>query len=619
MAKPQKDRSLKGRIKGALRLKQAVALVWKCAPKLTVANICLMWVQGLLPLAQLYLMKLIVDGVTAGFTGPDKQAAFQSVGLYIVLTAVLALAMVGLRSIATLVSEAQSFYVSDYVSDYLHERSVAADLEHYENPTYYDMMHRAQQEAMSRPLKIVNGLAGLGQSAVSLIAIGGLLASLHWAVAIVAIVAAAPGVAVRLRYSGKMYEWQRQKTQTERRSWYHHWMLTDGSYAKEVRLFSLGQRLRDRFREIRRQLRFERLRLMKSQLRADLFVQGATSIAIYATYGFIAARTITGTITLGDLVMYFQAFQRGLGALQGVLGSLAGLYEDNLFLTNLQEYTNLQPRVVDNPSPIPVPGPIRQGFAVEHASFKYSAGSKLALDDVSLELAAGEVLVLVGENGSGKTTLAKLLCRLYDPTAGRITLDGRDLRDYRVADLRRNIAVIFQDFARYQLSARENIWLGNHDLPLVDRRIEDAAQESGAASVIAGLPRGFDSVLGNWFEDGRDLSLGEWQKVALARAFLREAQIVVLDEPTSALDPMAEHQIVETLGRLIAGRTAVIISHRLSAVRLAHRIAVLEGGRLIEHGTPTDLLASGGRYAHMMHLQRSALEPQHPAHLAADT
>lgn len=610
IAKPHKDRSLKGRIKGALRLKQAVALVWKCAPKLTVANICLMWVQGLLPLAQLYLMKLIVDGVTAGFTGPDKQAAFRSVGTYIVLTALLALSMVGLRSIATLVSEAQSFYVSDYVSDFLHERSVAADLEHYENPTYYDMMHRAQQEAMSRPLKIVNGLAGLGQSAVSLVAIGGLLASLHWAVAIVAVLAAVPGVAVRLRYSGKMYEWQRQKTQTERRSWYHHWMLTDGSYAKEVRLFSLGQRLRDRFREIRRQLRFERLRLMKSQLRADLIVQGVTSVAIYATYGFIAVRTITGTITLGDLVMYFQAFQRGLGALQGVLGSLAGLYEDNLFLTNLQEYTNLQPRVVDSSSPVPVPSPIRQGFVVEHAAFKYSAGSKLALDDVSLELAAGEVLVLVGENGSGKTTLAKLLCRLYDPTVGRITLDGRDLREYRVADLRRNIAVIFQDFARYQLSARENIWLGNHDLPLVDRRIEDAAEESGAASVIAGLPRGFDSVLGNWFEDGRDLSLGEWQKVALARAFLREAQIVVLDEPTSALDPMAEHQIVETLGRLCAGRTAIIISHRLSAVRLANRIAVLEGGRLIEHGTPSELLACGGRYAHMMQLQRSALEPR---------
>lgn len=610
MASPQKDRSLKGRIKGALRLRQAVALVWKCAPGLSIANIALMWIQGLLPLAQLYLMKLIVDGVTAGFTGPDKEAAFRSVGLYIVLTAALALAMVGLRSIATLVSEAQSFHVSDYVSDYLHERSVAADLEHYENPAYYDMMHRAQQEAMSRPLKIVNGLAGLGQSVISLVAIGGLLASLHWAVAIVAVLAATPGVAVRLRYSKKMYEWQRQKTQTERRSWYHHWMLTDGSYAKEVRLFSLGQRLRDRFREIRRQLRFERLRLMKSQLRADLFVQGATSVAIYATYAFIAARTITGTITLGDLVMYFQAFQRGLGALQGVLGSLAGLYEDNMFLANLQEYTNLQPKVVDGPQPRPFPSPIRSGFVVENVSFKYSAGTKLALDGVSLELAAGEVLVLVGENGSGKTTLAKLLCRLYDPTAGRITLDGMDLRDVRVADLRRNIAVIFQDFARYQLSARENIWLGNQELPLVDERIETASQNSGAAAVVAGLPRGFDSVLGNWFEDGRDLSLGEWQKMALGRAFLREAQIVVLDEPTSALDPMAEHQIVETLARLCEGRTAIIISHRLSAVRLAHRIAVLEGGRLLEHGTPRELLARGGRYAHMMNLQRSALEPR---------
>lgn len=609
-AERKKDRSLKGKIKGALRLGQAVALVWKCAPGLTVANIVLMWVQGLLPLAQLYLMKLIVDGVTAGFAGADKQAALQHVGLYVGLTAVVALATIGLSSVGSLVSEAQSFYVSDYVSDYLHGRSIAIDLEYFENPTYYDMMQRAQQEAMSRPLKIVNGLAGLGQSVISLVALGGLLVTLHWGVAIVVVLAAIPGVLVRLRYSGKMYEWQRQKTQTERRSWYHHWMLTDGSYAKEVRLFSLGQILRDRFRVIRRQLRFERLRLMKSQLRANLGVQAATSLAIYATYGYIAARTISGTITLGGLVMYFQAFQRGLGALQGVLGALAGLYEDNLFLTNLQEFTSLQPKVSEPARPQAVPSPIRLGYALENVSFQYAAGSKPALQDVSLRLEAGEVLVLVGQNGSGKTTLAKLLCRLYDPTAGRVTLDGIDLRELTTTELRRHIAVIFQDFARYQVSARENIWLGNCELPVLDPRIEQAAAESGAAGIIAGLPRGYDSVLGTWFEDGRDLSIGEWQKVALGRAFLRESQIVILDEPTAALDPMAEHQIVDTLGKLIAGRTAVIISHRLSAVRLAHRIAVLEGGRIVEHGTPFELQASGGRYAEMMRLQRDALAPR---------
>jgi ATP-binding cassette, subfamily B, bacterial len=296
--------------------------------------------------------------------------------------------------------------------------------------------------------------------------------------------------------------------------------------------------------------------------------------------------------------------------LQGVLGSLAGLYEDNLFLTNLQEFTNLQPKVAEPAAPQAVPTPIRTGFALEHVSFQYAAGSRPAVQDVSLRLEAGEVLALVGENGSGKTTLAKLLCRLYDPTSGRVTLDGIDLRDFTTADLRHHIAVIFQDFARYQVSARENIWLGNCELPVMDPRIERAAAESGAAGVIAGLPRGYDSVLGSWFEDGRDLSLGEWQKVALGRAFLRESQIVILDEPTAALDPMAEYQIVETLGKLIAGRTAVIISHRLSAVRLAHRIAVLEGGRLIEHGTPFELQTLDGRYAEMMRLQRDALAPR---------
>jgi ATP-binding cassette, subfamily B, bacterial len=368
-------------------------------------------------------------------------------------------------------------------------------------------------------------------------------------------------------------------------------------------LFDLGAVFMRRYMDLRRKLRGEQLSLATRQALTGLLAQFGSSLAIYGAYAFIAYRTIDGDISLGALVMYYQAFQRGQGYLQSILGSLAGLYEDNLFLSNLYEFLYLKPKIVGPVHPQPVPHPIRNEIVFEHVSFKYSTGTRTALEDISLTIRPGQKIALVGQNGSGKTTLIKLLCRLYDPTEGRITVDGVDLREFDITQLRREIGVILQDYAHYNLTAQENIWLGNVEVPPDHERIVNVAQSSGADEVISSLKNNYDTVLGKWFQDGEELSIGEWQKVALARAFLRDAQIIILDEPTSAMDAKAEFEIFTKLHELTAGRTAVTISHRFSTVRLADCIYVLDHGRIIESGSHEELLRLGGKYAALFEMQ----------------
>jgi ATP-binding cassette subfamily B protein len=346
--------------------------------------------------------------------------------------------------------------------------------------------------------------------------------------------------------------------------------------------------------------------------RADLGAGAFATLAIFGTFAYIVYQTVQGVISVGSMVMYYQAFQTGLSSLQSLLGGLAGLYEDNLFLTYLYDFLALEPKVLEPPHPRPVPRPMKRGIVFDEVSFHYPDTERTALQDVSLTVRPDEVAALVGPNGSGKTTLVKLLCRLYDPSAGRISVDGVDLREVSATELRKSISVIFQDYSQYQLSARTNIWVGNAALDPHDEAIESAARDSGAHEAIEELSKGYETMLGKWFEDGEELSIGEWQKVALARAFVRDVQILVLDEPTSALDPNAEWKVFEHIRELAQGRAVLLISHRFSTVRMADRIHILEGGRIIESGTHDELMELDGTYAGMYEVQARAyrLDPQ---------
>ncbi|MDY6952525.1 MAG: ABC transporter ATP-binding protein [Thermodesulfobacteriota bacterium] len=595
--------SLGEKVRHALRLDRALRFVWQAGPAWALVSLSLVVVQGVLPLLALYLMKLIVDAVTFSLEAPDRLAAFQHVAVLVGLAAAVALFKALCQIIAGLVREGQALAVTDYMYDILHAKSIQVDLEQYENPQCLDTLHRAQQQGPYRPTRIINGLVGLGQSSISLMAVAGLLVFFHWAVALVLFAAAVPGVLVRLKYSAERYRWQRRQTETERRANYLNWLLTGDVHAKEVRLFDLGDLFKGRFGALRKRLRHERFEIARRSATAELVAQASAVLAVFGSFAFIAYGTVFGVITLGDMVMYFQAFQRGLTYLREILGGLAGLYEDNLFLSDFYEFLDVEPKVKRPLRPLPVPRTISKGLSFDHVSFHYTAGNRMVLKDVTFSVAPGQVVALVGENGSGKTTLVKLLCRFYDPAEGTITLDGTDLRSFETSALRRQISVIFQDYVQYHLTARENIWLGNIDLSRKDGRIVEAGSQSGIHDVIARLPKGYDTILGKWFAEGQALSMGQWQKMALARAFLRDAQIMVLDEPTSHLDAKSEYEVFNEFRQLLKGKTAILISHRFSTVRMADRIFVLEKGKVIEQGTHEELCQLGGRYVHLFERQ----------------
>lgn len=580
----------------ALQLKQAIGLVWRSAPGWTLTAIALIILQGCLPLAALYLMKLIVDSVTAG-------AGFETVMLWIGLAGGVALLVAICNSASSVVSEAQSILVSDSIQEILHAKSIEVDLEYYENPKYYEMLHRAQQEGPSRPTQIVNGLLQAAKCGLSLVAVFALMASVSWLMALLLGFAAIPSALIQARYARKLYLWQRSCTRKERAAWYRHWLLTSDGYAKEIRLFNLGSLFMRQYREIREKVRRERLAIISRRAALDIASQAVALAAVFASLAYIANQSLLGSITLGSMVMYFGAVQQGQSFLSGFLSNLARLYESNLFLTNLHEFLQLEPRVREPAAPQKVPRPIVQGISFEHVSFGFPGTASQVLKDINLQIGPGQTVALVGENGSGKSTLVKLLCRLYDPQEGRIALDGIDLRDFNTVDLRREISIIFQDYARYNLTASENIWLGSAQMPPNDEKIMAAAQCSGAHEFIFGLDKRYETVLGKWFDDGTELSVGEWQKVALARAFLRDAQIIILDEPTSSLDPRAEDEIIERFRRLAKGRMAIIISHRLSTVTSADCIYFLKDGRIVESGKHQTLMELGGEYARLFEIQ----------------
>jgi len=582
---------------------RAALLVWKSAPGWAVASIALVIPQGVLPLASLYVMKLIVDCVATGYSSADSEAVTGQLLMFVALAILVELLSILIQSAANIASEFQSTLVSDHTQDILHAKSVAIDLEYYESPKYYDTLHRAQQEAAYRPIHIVRSLTQLAQNAISMASTVALLFLASWAIVVALLMASIPGILVQMIYSGKLYRWQVSRTEKDRKSWYLHWLLTDKSFAKEIRLFDLGSIFRDRYTALRQQLRKEKLDLSVSKSKANLAAQAIESMAVFGSLAFLAMEGMKGNITIGDITMYFGALVQGKAVIGSLLSSLTGLYEDRLFITNLYDFLDLEPNIKDPLKPVKVPRPIEKGITFEGISFSYPGSSSVTLNDISVKIKPGQVIALVGGNGSGKTTLIKLLCRLYDPQRGRIAIDGVDLKDMRVSDLRREISVVFQDYAQYNLSLAENIWLGSAAGPLDMGKVAKAARDSGVDRILKRLETGYETTLGKWFDKGTDLSIGEWQKVALARAFIRDSQIIIMDEPTSSLDPKAEAEVFAKFRELAKGKTAIVIGHRLSTVRMADCIYLLNDGHIAEKGTHEELMALKGEYAQLFEIQ----------------
>jgi ATP-binding cassette subfamily B protein len=482
-------------------------------------------------------------------------------------------------------------------------KALDLDLAHFENAEFYDKMQNARREADWRSLQIVNGGFYVAQNIVTLLSFGVLLIRFSPWLALILFVATLPAFIAQSRFAELNFRVLSWRAPEYRRLTYLEHLLTDLDAVKEIKLFGLGEPLLGRYADLFWKFLREDQAIAQRRSFASLGWGLLATASYYGAYAWIVWRAVAGAITLGDMTLYLGIFRGSQNMFEAVLYGLSELYENGLFMSNLFAYLSLQPQMVVAAAPQPVPSQIRAGLEFRNVSFRYDGQPDWALRDVNLLIQPGEKIALVGPNGAGKTTLIKLLTRLYDPTEGQILLDGVDLRDYAPRELRQRIGVIFQDFVRYHLAASENVGFGQIEA-LSDRpRIEVAAAKSGADPVIRSLPEGYETMLGRWWNKGRDLSGGEWQKIALARAFMRDCEVIVLDEPTAALDADNEMRVFQQFRELTADKIAVLISHRFSTVRMADRIFVIDHGRISEEGTHADLLLLGGTYARLFTLQ----------------
>ncbi|MDD2764287.1 MAG: ABC transporter ATP-binding protein [Opitutaceae bacterium] len=578
----------------ASMVRKGLGLVWRSARGWTLAWTILLVAQGAIPALQIQLTRTVVNRLSGVFMegGWRHPAIWMPIGLI----AVLWIAGQLLSSLSGWVRLAQAERVQDHVYSLIHRQALNLDLAFFENPESYDLLHRARVDAISQPLALLESLGSLVQNGLTLILVAILLAAYTPWLPVLLIASALPGLWIVGKHVLREHRWRAANTSQVRRASYFDWMLTDRGSAAEMRLFDLGPHHRESFQKIRQRLREGRMNLALAELKAELAAGLLSFSGGFLGMGWMLLRLWKGLARLGDLVLCYQAFQQGQRLLRTLMESAGQIYRSTLFLENLFHFLALRSSLPERSDPLPVPDSRGHEIRFEQLAFTYPGSERRALSDFSLTLPARTVTAIVGHNGAGKSTLVKLLCRFYDPQQGTIRMDGIDLKHLALADLRRQITVLFQEPVHYHTTAAENIAMGDLASAPDLARIRTASASAGADGPIERLEHGYDTVLGRWF-GGAELSVGEWQRVALARAFLRDAALLVLDEPTSAMDSWAEIEWLRRFRVLTEGHTTLMITHRFTTAMHADRIHVMDCGRIIESGSHEELLAAGGHYA----------------------
>ncbi|HVZ87155.1 MAG TPA: ABC transporter ATP-binding protein [Polyangia bacterium] len=596
---------------------QAMRLVWRSAPAGMVVLIVFTIGAAALPPFVAYVGKLIIDAVIAARgAAPDlaRHAALVRAVRLVGIELGAVVAMAGAERVLGLVRQLVGLRLGIDLNVEILEKARRLELAHFEDPEFYDKLTRARREASTRPLSLIQSNFQVVRNALTLAGYAALLIRFSGWIAIGVLAATIPAFLAEARFSGAAFRLRNWRSPDSRRLTYLEYVLANDEHAKEVKLFGLGPLLLERYKRLAESFFGDDRRLAIQRAGWGYALSLLSTGVFYGSYALIVAATVRGRLSLGDMTLALVAFRQGQQSFQAVLSALGGMYEDTLYMANLFDFFAIPTDARPSTGPLAMVR-AEEGIRFQGVGFRYpgrpgdGGEARWALRDVNVFIPKGQSLALVGENGAGKTTFIKLLANLYQPTEGSVLLDGRDLRSWDEATLRQRIGVIFQDFNEYQLALRENVAFGSVDHAGDELRVGRAVDRGGAKDLLATLPSGLETQLGRWFAGGVELSGGQWQKVALARAFMREeADILILDEPTAALDAEAEHAVFQRFRALAAGRTTILISHRFPTVRMADRILVLEGGRVVEDGSHAQLVAADRRYARMFRLQAAGYQ-----------
>ncbi|MGB3238965.1 MAG: ABC transporter ATP-binding protein [Geitlerinemataceae cyanobacterium] len=578
-------------------LPQTLSLVWQAAPTWTIAWLVLLVFQGFLPVATVYLTRLVVDNLSAAVGAGLAWENIQSLLVPAALMAGVLLLTQILQGANEWIRTAQAEFVQDHISALVHAKSIEVDFSFYESSEFFDRLDRARNGASGRSLALLQSSGSLLQNSITMLAMTAVLLAYGLWLPMVLLLSALPAFYVVMRLNRRHHRWWEKTTIDRRWLQYYELLITQSMPAAEVRLFGLGPYFRSAYQTLRRRLRTEHIQIVRDQSLGRLLAGIIALIISGGALAWMGRQVLLGRLTLGDVALFYQAFNKGQGLMKSLLSNVNQIYQNSLFISNLFEFLQIAPKIVDPPQPQPVPTKIDREIRFKNVTFRYPDTDRAVLQDYNLTLPAGKIVAIVGDNGAGKSTLIKLLCRFYDPESGSIEIDGTDIREFAVEDLRRLITVLFQSPIPFYVTAGQNIALGDLSETASEESIEAAAHGAGIHEKITSLPQGYKSMLGKWFPGGTDLSGGQWQRLALARAFFRRAQMIILDEPTSAMDPWAEFDWLERFRALANGRTAVVITHRFTLSMRADIIHVMRDGQIVESGNHDTLIAQGGLYA----------------------
>jgi ATP-binding cassette subfamily B protein len=582
---------------------QAVRFVWRTNRWATVGLGLLTLCGALLPASQAWVGKLIVDGVVASIQTDQDAEQVRKVFIYLLLELGLFLLSAAFNHGRRLIQQLIQLQLANRIRAEIIGKALTLDLAYFEDSDFYDRLQNARREGGYKPVELINDTFLIVQNSITLISFALLMLRFSPWLVVVLLATGIPSFIAETRYSERGFRLLTRRAPETRQVNYLSRLLTEDTAVKEIKLFNLGRTLLNRYTTLFDKFFEEDKSLALRRATAGFGLGLIATLGFYGSYAWIVWYTVQGKISLGDMTLYLAIFRQGQSTFQSILSAVGNIYENNLFMANFFEFLCLEPLMKITGQKRKLSLPLRGGIEFRDVGFRYPDSQEWALRGVNLIIRPGEKIALVGHNGAGKTTLIKLLSRLYDPSEGSILIDGIDIRDLDPLELQQTIGVIFQDFVRYHLPVRENIGFGQIDAMDDDERIAAAARKSGAHAVAEELPEGYETMLGRWFHDGHELSLGQWQKVALARAFMRDAEILVLDEPTASVDARTEYEIFQNFKALTEGKMAILISHRFSTVRMADRIAVIQDGRIAELGTHDELLRRAGTYAELFSMQ----------------